>query len=364
MINKEKKIVNKKLVTYLNNKVFTGCGLGFSWLKQEKIKSKFFYVGSTDEKEGSAQVGENSFFDVASLTKPMVTVLSLLALIKDGKIHFEDKLANLLPGYIPGDKKNIKIIELISHCSGLPSHRPYYKDLIKVSSEERKKNIIKYILDEKLEQDPGNSYIYSDLDYILLGHILEERSEEKLERYWSRKITDPLNITSSFRFSTKYQKENEKKFVVTGSCPWTTKPLSGVVHDDNCRALGQLSGHAGLFSTLKGVSALCENLLLVCSKISQHPSFKTEDLLYLLKKRKPAQRPCGFDIPSGQNSGSGQYFSDESVGHLGFTGTSFWMDLTKKKLVVLLTNRTIFGEDAKKIKKMRPDIHNTVMSLL
>lgn len=364
MNNKEREIIKSNLLSYLNKKVFTGCALGVSLYENNNFKRNVFYVGRTDKKETSLPVGENSYFDIASLTKPLVTLLSVLALVKDGKINFEDKMEVLLSENVPSDKRDIKIINLISHTSGLPSHKPYYKNLIKLSVEDRKKGVVKFILNEYLENTPGKRYIYSDLDYIILGHIVEGKSGENLSCFWKRKISDPLNISHFFKFTKEAEKENFSNYVVTGECEWSSKPLCGLVHDDNCRALGALSGHAGLFSTLEGVLALSENLLLQFTGEREHPSINKENLLFLLEKSKTKQAPYGFDMPSGKSSGSGRYFSKKTIGHLGFTGTSFWVDIEKKIVIVLLTNRVIFGEDNTKIKKMRPAIHDIIMSIL
>lgn len=364
MNNREKEIIKKSLLSYSNKKVFTGCALGVSLFEKNNFKRNFFYVGRTDKKETSLPVGENTYFDIASLTKPLVTLLSLLALVKDGKISFEDKMECLLSENVPPDKKKINILDLISHTSGFPPHKPYYKKLIKLGVEDRKNAVIKFIMNEHLDNTPGKSYIYSDLDYILLGHIIEEKSGEKLSSFWKRKILEPLNISQFFEFTKETEKKKISNFVVTGECLWNSKPLCGVVHDDNCRALGSLSGHAGLFSTLEGVLALSENLLLQCTGEREHPSINPENLFFLLEKSKIEKIPYGFDIPSGKTPGSGRFFSKKTIGHLGFTGTSFWIDLEKKIVVALLTNRVIFGGDNIKIKEMRSAIHDVVMSII
>ncbi len=364
MTNNDKDLINKNILKYLNNKVFTGCALGVSSFKNDTFIKNRFFSGKTDKEKGALLLEKDCFFDTASLTKPLVTLLSILALIKDGKINFEDKLETLLSKKVPEDKKEIKLIHLISHFSGLPSHKPYFKELILHNLKERKNILLNLILNESLDYYPGKNYLYSDLDYILLGFIVEEKSGKHLDTYWLKKIADPLGITSHFLFPRGFEKEEEGKYVVTGVCPWSGQKLCGVVHDDNCRAFGSTAGHAGLFSTLEGVMKLLENLLLLIEKKEVHPSFFISDLQYLLRKRGFPHGKYGFDTPSGKNPGSGHYFSDETIGHLGFTGTSFWIDLKKRIIVVLLTNRVIYGENLSKIKEMRPALHNVVMSII
>nr|MDJ0624291.1 serine hydrolase [Desulfocapsaceae bacterium] len=205
--------------------------------------------------------------------------------------------------------------------------------------------------------------LYSDLDYLLLGYLVENISGMELARYWQEKIAGPLKVEDKFYFMGDKKTNLQKvSFAVTGKCSWTGSILAGLVHDDNCRAIGRISGHAGLFGTLAGVLDICESILLKYIGEKQHPSYNREDLLYLLKRRKREQWACGFDVPTGENPSCGQCFSKKTIGHLGFTGTSFWIDLIERKIAVVLTNRVIYGSNNETIKDLRPKLHDVLFS--
>ncbi len=361
MIIKDRRNIEGILLSCLNDEAFSGCALGVSRLRSEGFERLHVFAGKTDKGNNAEEVNKRSFFDVASLTKPLVSVLSILSLIKEGKICFEETLETLLPVDIPADKKRIDVIHLLSHRSGLPSHREYYRKAVHGENLDAEK-LVEIILQEKLENKPGEKYKYSDLDYMLLGEIIKWKSGESLESYWRRRIVEPLFISENFRCQGLV--ENEDSFVSTGKCSWSKKALQGEVHDDNCRAVQEMMGHAGLFATLGGTMLLCENILLNYLGRSSHPSYERNDLLYILNRKNHNHRVIGFDVVTGDSPSSGKYFSTQTIGHLGFTGTSFWIDLKKKILIVLLTNRVIYGADKRKIQEMRPRIHDAVMENL
>ncbi len=345
----------------IEEKAFSAVALGFSFIKDIEIKRKILFYGSSGKKE--IYVDNQTFFDLASLTKPLVTVLSLLSLIEERKIFFDSLLQSLFSFKIPEDKKNIRLFHLMSHCSGLPSYRPYFKNLMKFPLELRRREVITNILEEELENLPGMKSVYSDLGYILLGYIVEEISGERLNEYWKKKIAIPLSLEKKILFPTK-EDRCASTYASTRNFFNEEEDIYLDVHDDNCRVLGGVAGHAGLFGTVEGVLSLCENLLLEWHDRSKHPSYSNELLRKVFKKEKRVGWTLGFDTPSVQNSSSGIYFSKNSVGHLGFTGTSFWIDIEKNIVIVLLTNRVCWGIDNVKIKTIRPLVHDMIMKEL
>ncbi len=350
-------------VTSLNDNVFSGASLGYLLLKDEGSEQSVSHYGKTDCMDTSLPVDGVTFFDLASLTKPLVTVLSVLALLDEGKVRLEENLESLIGFEVPSDKRNITLRQLISHSSGLPAHRPYYEKLLDYPLKERKEKITQWIIQENLLYKPGSNNIYSDLDYILLGCIIERKSARNLEKYWRQKILAPLNLEEYFYFSGK-QISSHRKFAATGMCPWSNKLLCGTVHDDNCRAMGGVAGHAGLFGTVEGVLLLCEKLIM-CSRDASSLSFSGNGLLNnLLNKKRNNRWIMGFDTPSKPYSSSGTYFSEKSVGHLGFTGTSFWIDLEEGIIIVFLSNRVLLLNGKQKIQEFRPKLHDTIMEEL
>jgi len=356
-----KTCLDKSFTEYINTKVFPGAAVGISVFNDGEFQRMKSCYGKKDDSDN--YVDRNTLYDLASLTKPLVTVLSILALIEEKKILWKEKLESLLSFAFPEEKKNINLIQLMSHCSGLPAHRPYYKDLIRISDECRKNKIIDLIAHEDLVYEPGNGNMYSDLGYILLGNIIEERSGKRLDEFWRQKIVVPLLLQDKL-FFPKNKEIKKTQFASTGCCSMMNKKLYGIVHDDNCRVLGGVAGHAGLFGTIDGVLSLCENILTGYNDQSTHPSFSNDNLRIVLEKQKNSSWTLGFDTPSPAASSSGRYFSKLSVGHLGFTGTSFWIDLQRGVCIVFLSNRTFFDGENERFKKVRPIVHDSIMQEL
>jgi CubicO group peptidase (beta-lactamase class C family) len=347
----------------LDKKVFPGAAVGVSLWNGNNYDRNIYYYGLAQTWPEIIKLTENTFFDLASLTKALATVPALLALMEEKKISWTLNLAKIFNDEIPKDKALITIKNLMSHCSGLPAHNEYYNQLLKQTNIEKRKLLFSWILQEKLIYLPGTDFVYSDLGFILLGFIIEKISGKSLDEYVKEKIYNPLYLQNKIIFA---QKEKRKDFIyaATEKCPWTGKILSGMVHDDNCRAMGGVAGHAGLFGTIEGVVQLCEYLLSQVKGRSKHPSYGNENLKKTVTKEENYGWASGFDTPSVTGSSSGQYFSASSFGHLGFTGTSFWIDPQKEIIVVLLTNRVHPSKENELIKKFRPLFHDTVMRCL
>ncbi len=349
------------LTNALKNKVFSGCSVGIFKVGKKRIEKKIYYYGENQYGIDAVPVDEWTIFDLASLTKPLVTALCILALVEEGKVALEDRL-KLFFNQVSGAAKDIKILQLLNHTSGFPAHCPYYLDLLHLEKEYRFDQLEALILEEKIIYAPGTMSVYSDLGYILLGRIIEKITGESLDSYWSRKIIVPLQLVEGL-FFTNNRNADTKVYATTGNCIWSKKPLSGTVHDDNCRAVGGVAGHAGLFGTTTGLLSFCENVFLLYKGLYQHPSISS----YTFKQHidnKVMDRRFGFDIPTGDSSSSGRYYSDCAIGHLGFTGTSFWLDLIKGIGIVFLTNRVYCGEELDSLKKLRPLVHDTIIELL
>jgi len=356
-----KRQIEQYLLTSLNNNIFSGAAVGCSTLKKRcDFKRILTYIGFTENEEKKYVVDKNILFDLASLTKPLATVLCTLNLINEGVVNWQEKLSSLLSRKVDEQKAEITLFHLLSHCSGLPAYRPYYQQIKDGYYEQGKKKIVESILAEPLVADPGQKSIYSDLGYILLGQIIETKSGQKINEFWQRIIGD------SFHLSNKicYLKNNDlgpERCVATTINPVTLKPVCGIVNDDNCRIMGGVAGHAGLFGTLEGVVSICEKLIEQSKEISTCTAYSNELLKKTFKKRPLSTWTCGFDTPSIRDSLAGQYFSEKSVGHLGFTGTSFWIDLEKSIVVVVLTNRVYMKTPNERMNTFRKNIHNIIM---
>ncbi len=347
------------LITAVNNNVFPGAAVGFSQWTGRGYERWTKHYGYSQLVPVKKTLKKTDFFDLASFTKPLVTVLILLSLFEKKRVYFDTTLGEFF-SFCPGDKYKITLKELMSHCSGLPAHREYFNELLNFPEKERKKILLNKILEEKLDTDPGTIHCYSDLGFMLLGFIIEKITGEGLDTLAEKIIYTPLKLQKDLFFAG-INKKKGMGYVSTEKCLWAREMLCGKVHDDNCRVIGGVAGHAGLFGTLQGVILLCEQLLNQWQERGQHPAYANSLLRLILTRVEGSTWTMGFDTPSQQGSSSGIFFSKGSVGHLGFTGTSFWIDPVKECIAVLLTNRVHPNRDNEKIRQFRPLFHDTLM---
>ncbi|MCP4356265.1 MAG: beta-lactamase family protein [Proteobacteria bacterium] len=305
------------------------------------------------------QVSLDTVYDLASLTKPCATTLALMKLIDEKKIELDKPISEYIEG-LEDKKGKVLISQLLDHTSGLPAHREYFNDLLKIDLVKRKEKLRDLLVDEKLIAKSGTTLLYSDLGFMLLELIVEKISGASLEHITSQ-IFKSLNIDSLFYTGMKPD-INRYKFAKTEDCSYRGL-LEGLVHDDNCYAVGGICGHAGLFGTIDGLSELLK-VISYSYKYAENSFVKNDLIKTFLTKQGVFEKPLGFDSPDGENSGSGRLFSKNSVGHLGFTGTSFWIDLERDIIVILLTNRVHPTRENIKIRKFRPLIHDTIMSVI
>ena len=351
--------------------VFPGAAAGIFYRNGKQKKRIVAWYGNAALEPREKRLTKGGIFDLASLTKPLATTLAILCLLQMRKVKLEEPLPSLLQKKVMGEKSRITLKQLLNHTSGLPAHREYFKKLREIPFKERKERLETWILEEQLESTPGTKKEYSDLGFMLLGRIVEIKSDETLDLFVDKKIMQPFGLEEKIFFrKTNDHKISEKgknkrgTFVATEKCPWRKKVLCGEVHDDNCFVLGGISGHCGLFGDIESVLDICVSILDVWQKRKSHPNINSKDLQVFLDWRDPEIKKTGvlgFDTPSAKESSSGRFLSRSSVGHLGFTGTSFWIDPEKELVVVLLSNRVHPNRENEKIRKFRPFFHDAVI---
>jgi len=184
----------------IDEQVFSGAGVGVCLGPPESRQQLTFSFGSTSFGEDCRPVDENTFFDLASLTKPLATTLATLCLFKERKISLSTTLPKLLQQDTPEEKASITVERLLNHCSGLPAHRPYYLELRKLARHKRKARLLQAVLDEPLESAVGEKNVYSDLGFVLLGWGIEKHAEKGLERFFEEKIVAPLGLAETLFF--------------------------------------------------------------------------------------------------------------------------------------------------------------------
>ncbi len=310
-----------------------------------------------------------TYFDLASLTKPF-TACAIMKLVSDGIIGTDTRLEEIFHK-IPADKKAITIRQLLCHASGLPAHRPLYNRWLartKKGAPPTRQEILQEIFSQPLEYEPGTKAIYSDIGFMLLACVLEQATCTNFNKYLQKNIIEVFEVPSITDSSCLATHTNVTEIAPTGMCPEENRMIQGEVNDLNARA--GLYGHAGLFGTAEGVLLFLRRLLDAHENRWKLTGFSSSVLKQFWTRDSSVPDSTwalGFDTPSATNSSAGTLFSPESVGHLGFTGTSFWIDIKKGIIVVFLSNRTFPSatlENQQGMKKFRPMLHDAVMNYI
>lgn len=344
--------------------VFPGGALLASYRGRKEIVE---WAGSVSSLPEAAAVTRETIFDLASLTKPLATGLALMKLVQDEKLQLDQPLTELVSKPIPNDKRSITSRLLLCHSAGLKDYQTFYLELEKIEPEQRRPFLRDLLIQSPLAYEPGQGVLYSDLGFMMLEWIVAEKAEMPLPGFLKMHFYNPLGLQSTFL------KENRlplpyplNRFAATEDCPWRKRMIQGETHDENAHVLGGYSGHAGLFGTIEEVHSLVnflrEHYYGMRSDFFTPPTVKT----FFTKQKISAESTwaLGWDTPSSEHSSAGRYFSENSYGHLGFTGTSVWMDLEKDVIVIFLTNRVHPTRENIKIRPFRPRIHDAVMEEL
>ena len=318
-------------------------------------------------------------FDLASLTKPLATALALMVLTEAGKLAPDASLGEFLPvAWLPPDKRPLTLAQLLAHRAGLPAWEPFYREVLQAPPEARVSLLPRLAAAAPLAHPPDTATLYSDLGFMLLQAVVEAVSGLGLDRFCREQIYRPLGLNIlGFRPISRRDAPRRApqegghagpplQYAATETGLIAGRNIFGEVHDENAWAAGGVAGHAGLFGTGLEVFALLAALYRAYQGEAGLP-FSPATVRRFLTPVAPGARALGFDVPSAEAAqcSAGRYFSPRSVGHLGFTGTSFWLDLELGQMVVLLTNRVHLGRDDKaKIQAFRPRFHEAASRAL
>ena len=289
----------------------------------------------------------DTIYDLASLTKPLVTTLLCARRIELGELTLDSSVSHYLAEFDRTDKQIITIRELLTHTSGLPAWRPIY--LLTDDEPERAAGAIASL---NLEYKPGTRVVYSDLGFIALGILLEHLTGQRLAELAKHEIFEPLNLTQTF-FNPEVALQTGIAACETGNayeldmCKQTgageyqnsrKRLIWGEVHDGNAYFLGGAAGHAGLFSTARETYLLAQQFLADSSKLLNRETCQMfrENMTAGLEEA----RSIGWQLAATKDSSGGLDLPPDSFGHNGFTGTSLWIDPEHQRVFVLLTNRT------------------------
>lgn len=364
--------VRRALEEGLEDKVFTAACARVS-VRGEVVAEAA--AGRLDDRPDAPEAAPDTVFDLASLTKPLCTATLVMGLVAEGRLAPTDPVAARLPEFAHGphaaERRRVTVGDLLAHASGLPAWRPYFEavreaaggDPAYVGSEAARRQVIAAAAAEPLEAPPGRRSVYSDLGFILLGEIAARAGEAPLERLFAQRVAAPLGLATTFNPGNRPDPPYLPKVAACGVCPWRGV-VRGVVHDANAFAMGGVAGHAGLFGTAADVGRWALALLDAWHG-RPGPLPATVARRFLAPEPRPAGGSwvLGFNTPTPPSS-AGTHFGPSAVGHLGFTGTSVWIDLEREWVVVLLTNRVHADPDSGRIKAFRPRFHDRVAEAL
>ncbi len=316
----------------------------------------------------------DTIFDIASLTKVISTTSLMLCTHQEGVCRLDDRLDIFNWGVaLPPAFGEITLRQLLTHTGGFEAWHPLYETLLPAAADdasvgERRMQVARSILALPLAYAPGIQVRYSDLGFILLGCLLERQYGQPLSALFLDKVARPLGLDAIAYCpigGASPLPDRPDAYAATEACSWRGRVLVGDVHDENAWAMGGVAGHAGLFATAKAVWRFAQALL---DTAAGRRAWLPPDLLQQSWQRQPwpagNTRAIGWDTPSAVGSTAGEHFSPRAIGHLGFTGTSLWMDVDRDVIVVLCTNRVHPSRETTGIRQLRPQVHNLVMQAL
>ncbi len=329
----------------IRKKVFTGASYAIRKGEHLSIHS----IGTLGETE--RRVDEKTLFDMASCTKLFISLV-FMRLMEEGRLALTDPIEKYLPDWKDCQTGKITMFELLTHTSMLPAHIPLYQ-----ISRDREEaiEVIKHLLPRK-----NMGVEYSCLGFIVLGLVLEKVTELSLEKIIYQYITQPLGMRNTMYCPDKVRRDN---IMPTEYCNWRQRLLIGEVHDENAFHMGGISGNAGIFSDITDMCRLADAIL---------PADGTDRAGILHRKTIEVMtrnytgglqenRGLGWCVKNRLDLIAGEYVSERSFGHTGFTGTSVWIDPECQTYAILLTNRVYYSRDITEIRHVRQVFHTLSM---
>ena len=360
----------------ITTRAFPACSLAVT-LRGELVAHHAF--GQFTYDAASSPVTTASIFDLASITKPEATTTMAMILYERGLLDLEAPVTAIIPEFATGDprRRDVTLRMLLTHASGLPAYKKLFL------SARMREELLAAAFTTDLTADPGTRAEYSDIGFIILGIALERLADEPLDTFCQREIFGPLGMSHTTFNPPKSWKDktvptaDESAIDECGTGTPAREPLissakpasgtfrgriiQGEVQDENASVLGGVAAHAGLFATAEDVAIFAHALLN-----GGHPILRPETIhLFTRRESSPAgtSRALGWDTPSNPSQ-SGKHFGPRSYGHLGYTGTSLWIDPDRQLSITLLTNRIWPDCRNQAIKQLRPAFHDAVIESL
>lgn len=344
-------------------RAFPGCAFGVVTRGEIALLDG---LGRFTYDDDAPAVASHTVYDLASLTKVVSTTAVAMRLCQQARLDVDTPLGDLLPAFILGReaaerRRQVRLRHLLAHSSGLPGYVEFFRTAATPTA------LLRACLELPLEAEPGTRAEYSDPGFILLGKALEVLTHERLARLVRREVLHPLGLRS-----TGFCPQRAARPFIPPTEEDTTfrhRRIQGEVQDENAFVLKGAAGHAGLFSNVPDLLRFAEAILhpgtepVPANEEQQAKSalFAAEIVDEFAQRQGPegSSRALGWDSPS-ENSSSGRHFSPRSIGHLGYSGCSLWIDLDASVAVVLLTNRTWPDRKSQLIREVRPLFHDAV----
>jgi CubicO group peptidase (beta-lactamase class C family) len=351
----------------IRDHAFPGCAFGILAGGQAVLETVLIdALGRFSYEEGTPPVTPKTVFDVASLTKVVSTTAAAMILFERGQFELDLPLAELLPGFVAGrapddPARRVTLRHLLAHSSGLPGYVQFFR------TATAPKTLLDACLRLPLEAEPGARAEYSDPGFVLLGKALEVLMKESLDTLAAREVFQPLGLNGTRFCPSASQRAAIPPTEIDDA--FRHRRIQGEVQDENAFVLGGVAGHAGLFSNVPDLLCFAGEILSagkqkdMSGKASRIFTRKTIEAFSKRQGPPGSSRALGWDTPS-ENSSSGRYFSPHSIGHLGYSGCSLWIDIDAAIAVVLLTNRTWPRRESQQIRQARPAFHDAVRAAL
>jgi beta-N-acetylhexosaminidase len=312
----------------------------------------------------AAPVRADTIYDLASLTKPIVTTTCVMILVQQKRLDLDAPLLRLLPEWStaaqndpnPAWRARVTPRMLLLHDSGLPAHRDFYKNA------KGHDGVLALVMAEPLVHEPGKQIEYSDLGFILLGEIVQRLTGESLAEFARKEIFSPLGMKTSLFNPPRARRASIPP--TENDLSYRKRLIQGEVHDQNAWAMGGIAGDAGLFSTAGDVAVFAQ--MILNGGIYAHHRVVSRATISEFTSHQTignSARTLGWDVAL-DPAATGRFFSTRAFGHYGFTGTSLWINPEHDLFIILLTNRVNPSVDNIKIRRVRPELHDAIFEAL
>jgi CubicO group peptidase (beta-lactamase class C family) len=298
---------------------------------------------------------DSTLYDLASLTKVVAATPAIMRLVDMGRVDLDVPVQDYLPEFKGDGKESVTVMNLLEHRSGLRAFLPL-NDRSETAAEARR-----LVLEEELRWTPGSRVIYSDLNAMLVGWVVESASGESLDSYAAGEVFGPIGMKQ-----TMFKPPRSLRSSVAPVGLWRGHVIAGELHDQNAVRLGGVSGHAGLYSTGRDL-ALYAQVFLNLGRTKGGVQLFAPETVLRFTRRGPGNRALGWEVRDTTHvANTGRLLSDSAYGHTGYTGTSIWIDPSRDLFVILLTNRVFAprtGRSITRLKAIRARIADAAVAL-